>query len=77
MQYGVRLRFTAKPGFARRLRPPRFQTAGSGKFSMTGSPQKRRSPEEIRKGNIRLGLILFAIVAAFFVGIFVKQCFFA
>ncbi|WP_240655569.1 cytochrome oxidase small assembly protein [Paraburkholderia phosphatilytica] len=44
---------------------------------MTGSPQKRRSPEEIRKGNIRLGLILFAIVAAFFVGIFVKQCFFA
>jgi hypothetical protein len=44
---------------------------------MTGSPQKRRSPEDIRKGNIRIGLILFAIAAVFFVGIFVKQCFFA
>jgi hypothetical protein len=40
---------------------------------MTLNPQKRRTPEEIRAGNLRLGLIMFAIAAVFFVGIFVKQ----
>ena len=44
---------------------------------MTGNPQKRRTPEQIRAGNKRLGFILFAIAAVFFVGIFIKQCFFA
>ncbi|MGH8780795.1 cytochrome oxidase small assembly protein [Paraburkholderia sp.] len=44
---------------------------------MTGNPQERRTPEQIRAGNKRLGLILFGIAAVFFVGIFIKQCFFA
>jgi hypothetical protein len=37
---------------------------------MTRNPQQRRTPEEIRAGNRRLGLIMLAIAAAFFVGIF-------
>jgi hypothetical protein len=44
---------------------------------MTRNPQERRTPEEIRASSVRLGLILLAIAAAFFVGIFIKQCFFA
>jgi hypothetical protein len=34
--------------------------------------QKRRTPEQIRAGNQRLGLILFAIAAVFFVSIVLK-----
>ncbi|MGN6651156.1 cytochrome oxidase small assembly protein [Trinickia sp.] len=34
--------------------------------------QKRRSPEQVRTGNLRLGLILFAIAAVFFVSIVLK-----
>jgi hypothetical protein len=37
------------------------------------SPERRRTPEQIRKTSRRLGFILFAIAAAFFVGIVVKQ----
>ena len=33
---------------------------------MTRNPQERRTPEQIRAGNKRLGLILLAIVAVFF-----------
>jgi hypothetical protein len=45
--------------------------------SMTRNPLQRRTPEEIRAGNLRLGLIMLAIAAAFFVGIFVKRSFFS
>jgi hypothetical protein len=38
---------------------------------------KRRTPEEIRSGNLRLGLILLAVVAAFFLAAIVKQVVFA
>jgi hypothetical protein len=44
---------------------------------MTRNPQKSRTPEEIRAGNLRLGLILFAVVAVFFLGAVVKQVWFA
>lgn len=37
---------------------------------------KRRTPEEIRAGNRRLGLILLGIVAAFFLAAVVKQVYF-
>jgi hypothetical protein len=40
---------------------------------MAPNPQKRRSPEEIRAGNKRLGLIMVLIAAVFFVGIVVRQ----
>ncbi|SOE82812.1 hypothetical protein SAMN05446927_6159 [Caballeronia arationis] len=41
--------------------------------SMTRNPQERRSPEQIRAGNKRLGLILLAIVAVFFMAAVVNQ----
>ncbi len=41
--------------------------------SMTRDPHKRRTPEEIRAGNLRLGLILLAVVAAFFTAAVVQQ----
>ncbi|MFP6557044.1 cytochrome oxidase small assembly protein [Paraburkholderia sp. B3] len=44
---------------------------------MIRNSQKRRTPEEIRAGNLRLGLVLLAIVAAFFVSAIVKQVYFA
>jgi len=44
---------------------------------MTRNPQKRRTPEEIRAGNLRLGLILLVVVAVFFLGAVVKQAWFA
>jgi len=44
---------------------------------MTRNPQQIRTPEDIRAGNVRLGLILLAIVAMFFVAILVKQSFFS
>jgi hypothetical protein len=40
---------------------------------MTRNSRKVRTPAEIRAGNRRLGLILLAIVAFFFVAIFVDQ----
>jgi hypothetical protein len=45
--------------------------------SMTRKPPKRRTPDEIRAGSRRLGLILFAIAAAFFVAAFIKQVWFS
>jgi hypothetical protein len=44
---------------------------------MTRNSQERHTPEQIRAGNKRLGLILLAIAAVFFVSVVVKQCFFA
>jgi hypothetical protein len=44
---------------------------------MTRNSQERRTPEQTRAGNKRLGLILLAIAAVFFVSVVVKQCFFA
>lgn len=41
--------------------------------SMAPDPQKRRTPEEIRAGNKRLGIIMVLIAAVFFVGIVVRQ----
>ncbi|WP_091994173.1 cytochrome oxidase small assembly protein [Paraburkholderia lycopersici] len=43
---------------------------------MTRDPQKRRTPAEIRAGNLRLGLILLAVVAVFFAAAVVKQVYF-
>jgi hypothetical protein len=37
---------------------------------------KRRTPEEIRAGSLRLGLILLAVVAFFFGAAIVKQVYF-
>ncbi|CAB3766285.1 hypothetical protein LMG29542_05333 [Paraburkholderia humisilvae] len=45
--------------------------------SMTRKPPKTRTPDEIRAGSRRLGLILFAIAAAFFVAAFIKQIWFS
>ncbi|WP_322043970.1 cytochrome oxidase small assembly protein [Paraburkholderia sp. J67] len=44
---------------------------------MTGNSPKRRTPEQIRAGNLRLGLILLAVAAVFFLGAVVKQVYFA
>jgi hypothetical protein len=41
--------------------------------SMAPNPQKRRTPEEIRAGNKRLGLVMVLIAAVFFLGIVVRQ----
>lgn len=35
--------------------------------------QKRRTPAQMRAGNLRLGLILLAVVAVFFMGAVLKQ----
>ncbi|KND56080.1 putative membrane protein [Candidatus Paraburkholderia kirkii] len=40
---------------------------------MAPDPQKRRTPEEIRAGNKRLGIVMVLIAAVFFVGIVVRQ----
>ncbi|CAN0623674.1 hypothetical protein LIG30_2249 [Burkholderia sp. lig30] len=42
-------------------------------YQMTRNPQQRRTPDEIRAGNKRLGLIMLAIAAVFFVGVVIKQ----
>ncbi|WP_220444937.1 cytochrome oxidase small assembly protein [Paraburkholderia sp. DHOC27] len=44
---------------------------------MAPNSPKQCTPEQIRAGNLRLGLVLLVIAAAFFVGIFVKQSFFS
>ncbi|WP_220702136.1 cytochrome oxidase small assembly protein [Trinickia fusca] len=40
---------------------------------MNRNPQKRRTPEQIRAGNLRMALILIGIVVVFFMGAVVKQ----
>ncbi|OAJ60294.1 hypothetical protein A6V36_00375 [Paraburkholderia ginsengiterrae] len=46
------------------------------KSSMTRNPQERRTPEQIRAGNRRIGLVMFAIAAVFFASVIIKQWFF-
>jgi len=45
--------------------------------SMTRNPQERRTPEQIRAGNRRLGLVLLAIAAVFFAAVIVNQGWFS
>jgi hypothetical protein len=77
---------TEHPGRTRGARPglrdqetsqetPRL--AADRHTSMTRNSQKRRTPEEIRAGNLRLGLILLAVVAFFFVSAVIKQVYFS
>ncbi|WP_277189407.1 cytochrome oxidase small assembly protein [Caballeronia sp. BR00000012568055] len=40
---------------------------------MAPNPPKRRTPDEIRAGNKRLGIVMMLIAAVFFVGIVVRQ----
>ncbi|MBK1824441.1 cytochrome oxidase small assembly protein [Burkholderia cenocepacia] len=40
---------------------------------MTRNPPEKRTPEQIRAGNKRLGLTLLVIAAVFFVGVVIKQ----
>ncbi len=53
------------------------EAAANRTASMTGNSPKRRTPEQIRAGNLRLGLILLAVAAVFFLGAVVKQVYFA
>ncbi len=52
------------------------QAAANRTASMTRHSQKRRTPEQIRAGNLRLGLVLLAVAAVFFLGAVVKQVYF-
>ncbi|AXL52622.1 membrane protein [Paraburkholderia caffeinilytica] len=47
------------------------------KSSMTRNPQERRTPEQIRAGNRRIGFVMLAIAAVFFASVIIKQCWFA
>ncbi|CAN7170394.1 cytochrome oxidase small assembly protein [Caballeronia sp. dw_19] len=40
---------------------------------MTRNSQKQRTPEQVRAGNKRLGLILLAVAAVFFAAVVVDQ----
>ncbi|WP_090527618.1 MULTISPECIES: cytochrome oxidase small assembly protein [Paraburkholderia] len=44
---------------------------------MTRNSQQRRTPEQIRAGNKRLGLILLVVVIAFFTAAVIKQVWFS
>jgi hypothetical protein len=46
------------------------------KSSMTRNPQERRTPEQIRAGNRRIGLVMFIVAAIFFASVIIKQWFF-
>ncbi|MFL9927759.1 cytochrome oxidase small assembly protein [Paraburkholderia sp. RL18-103-BIB-C] len=43
---------------------------------MTRNPQERRTPEQIRAGNRRIGLVMFIVAAIFFASVIIKQWFF-
>jgi hypothetical protein len=47
------------------------------KSSMTRNSQERRTPEQIRAGNRRIGLVMFAVAAIFFASVIIKQCWFS
>jgi hypothetical protein len=40
---------------------------------MTRNPQERRTPEQIRASNRRIGLVMFAIAAIFFASVIINQ----
>ncbi|CAG4888177.1 cytochrome oxidase small assembly protein [Paraburkholderia gardini] len=44
---------------------------------MIRNSQQRRTPEQIRAGNKRLGLILLVVVIAFFAAAVIKQVWFS
>ncbi|HEX7932311.1 MAG TPA: cytochrome oxidase small assembly protein [Paraburkholderia sp.] len=44
---------------------------------MTRNPHERRTPEQIRAGNRRIGLVLFIIAAAFFASAIISQGWFS
>jgi hypothetical protein len=46
------------------------------KSSMTRNPHERRTPEQIRAGNRRIGLVMFIVAAIFFASVIIKQWFF-
>jgi len=46
-------------------------------LSMTRNSQQRRTPEQVRAGNKRLGLILLVVVIVFFTGAVIKQVWFS
>jgi hypothetical protein len=43
---------------------------------MTRNSQERRTPEQIRAGNRRIGWVMFAIAAVFFASVIIKQWWF-
>jgi hypothetical protein len=43
---------------------------------MTRNPQERRTSEQIRAGNRRIGLVMFIVAAIFFASVIIKQWFF-
>jgi hypothetical protein len=53
------------------------EAAANRTASMTRNSQKPRTREQIRAGNLRLGLILLAVAAVFFLGAVVKQVYFS
>jgi hypothetical protein len=44
---------------------------------MTRNPQERRTPEQIRAGNRRIGFVMFVIAAVFFAAVIVHQKWFS
>lgn len=48
-------------------------TSGTKHQSMTRNTPKQRSPEGVRAGNKRLGLILLAVAAVFFAAVVIDQ----
>jgi hypothetical protein len=48
-------------------------TSGIKPERMTRNSQKQRTPAEVRAGNKRLGLILLAVAAVFFLAVVVDQ----
>jgi hypothetical protein len=48
-------------------------TSGIKPERMNRNSQKRRTPAQVRAGNKRLGLILLAVAAVFFLAVVVDQ----
>ncbi|WP_219908267.1 cytochrome oxidase small assembly protein [Paraburkholderia sp. BL18I3N2] len=44
---------------------------------MTRNPQERRTPEQIRADNRRIGLVMFVIAAIFFASVIIHQKWFS
>jgi hypothetical protein len=44
---------------------------------MTRNPQERRTPEQVRAGNRRIGIVMFVIAAAFFASVISHQKWFS
>ncbi|WP_341313340.1 cytochrome oxidase small assembly protein [Paraburkholderia sp. IMGN_8] len=44
---------------------------------MTRNPQERRTPEQIRASNKRIGFVMLAIAAVFFASVIIKQWWFS